>query len=318
MFPREYLRCRTQCDTTCSTWYSSETTRRSERERSQWKCHIRWTDEYPSPRFGPSLHIARPLEYFYDNNSENSHKFRKPVAPPANRQHTQWETDCFPFPVSRSRHLSPPCCGGWAISMRERATLLMFRGLQFPQRYETQRSPATCVLGRVMGRGCCNPVKVNKKDFFQVFQGSGIGKIEDNLTNADPLSYTTNGSQGDLGSLISISCVHHPTPQQVSNSSLNYPPKDSRSRGMTWPLPVEDTTWRNQGDSTDWCCGTAVSAFSHKQVRRRPQTSSWHQHLGALVPHTSVEGWSSHPRCVRLELRRVPQALGEGLLGRIE
>ena len=30
---------------------------------------------------------------------------------------------------------------------------------------------------------------VNKQDFLQVFQGSGIGKIEDNLRSADPLSY---------------------------------------------------------------------------------------------------------------------------------
>ena len=33
--------------------------------------------------------------------------------------------------------------------------------------------------------------KVNKQDFLQVFQGNGIGKIEYNLTSADPLSYTT-------------------------------------------------------------------------------------------------------------------------------
>ena len=32
---------------------------------------------------------------------------------------------------------------------------------------------------------------VNKQDFLHVFQGSGIGKIGDNLTSADPLSYTT-------------------------------------------------------------------------------------------------------------------------------
>ena len=32
---------------------------------------------------------------------------------------------------------------------------------------------------------------VNKQDFLQVFQGSGIGKLEDSLTSADPLSYTT-------------------------------------------------------------------------------------------------------------------------------
>ena len=40
--------------------------------------------------------------------------------------------------------------------------------------------------------------KVNIQDFLQVFQVSGIGKMEDNLTSADPLSYTTNGSRGDL------------------------------------------------------------------------------------------------------------------------
>ena len=32
---------------------------------------------------------------------------------------------------------------------------------------------------------------VNIQDFLQVFQGSGIGKMEDNLTSTDPLSYTT-------------------------------------------------------------------------------------------------------------------------------
>ena len=37
------------------------------------------------------------------------------------------------------------------------------------------------------------------QDFLQVFQGSGIGKMEDNLTSADPLSYTTNGSRVDQG-----------------------------------------------------------------------------------------------------------------------
>ena len=41
-------------------------------------------------------------------------------------------------------------------------------------------------------------IMVNIQDFLQVFQGSGIGKMEDNLTSADPLSYTTNGSRVDL------------------------------------------------------------------------------------------------------------------------
>ena len=40
-------------------------------------------------------------------------------------------------------------------------------------------------------------VRVNKQDFFQVFQSSGIGKMEDNLTSADPLSFTTNGARVD-------------------------------------------------------------------------------------------------------------------------
>ena len=46
--------------------------------------------------------------------------------------------------------------------------------------------------------------KVNKQDFLQVFQGSGIGKMEDNLTSADPLSYTTNGSRGDQEHRVSV------------------------------------------------------------------------------------------------------------------
>ena len=33
---------------------------------------------------------------------------------------------------------------------------------------------------------------VNIQDVLQVFQGSGIGKMEDNLTSADPPSFTTN------------------------------------------------------------------------------------------------------------------------------
>ena len=49
--------------------------------------------------------------------------------------------------------------------------------------------------------------KVNDQDFLQVFQGSGMGKIEDNLTSADPLSYTTTimipGRPGKLKGQIS-------------------------------------------------------------------------------------------------------------------
>ena len=46
--------------------------------------------------------------------------------------------------------------------------------------------------------GLFNQGKVNIQDFLQVFQGSGIGKMEDNLTSPDLLSYTTNGSRVDL------------------------------------------------------------------------------------------------------------------------
>ena len=51
----------------------------------------------------------------------------------------------------------------------------------------------------------CIRIEVNKQDFLQVFQSNGIGKMEDNLTNADPLSYTTNGLRVDQVSLVSVS-----------------------------------------------------------------------------------------------------------------
>ena len=54
--------------------------------------------------------------------------------------------------------------------------------------------------------------KVNKQDFLQVFQGSGIRMMEDNLTSVNPLSYTTNGSWVDLGSSVkaSLACITQP------------------------------------------------------------------------------------------------------------
>ena len=48
-------------------------------------------------------------------------------------------------------------------------------------------------------------VKVNKNDFLQIFQVSGIEKMADNSTSVEPLSYTTNGSRVDLVSLVSVS-----------------------------------------------------------------------------------------------------------------
>ena len=62
--------------------------------------------------------------------------------------------------------------------------------------------------------------------------------MENNLTSADPLSYTTNGSGVDPVSLISVSCVYNPTPscgapnqkhwteRQVSNSTSKYGGED--------------------------------------------------------------------------------------------
>ena len=88
--------------------------------------------------------------------------------------------------------------------------------------------------------------KVNIQDFLQVFQGSGIGKMEDNLTSADPLSYTTNGSQVDLEHRVSVSNVRTPTPQlpvelRIINIHrqtgkqfiLKLSSEDNRRRGVT-------------------------------------------------------------------------------------
>ena len=49
--------------------------------------------------------------------------------------------------------------------------------------FVVQSSPTTLLTRTAM---------VNIQDILQVFQGSGIGNMEDNLTSADPLSYTTN------------------------------------------------------------------------------------------------------------------------------
>ena len=57
-------------------------------------------------------------------------------------------------------------------SMNSLRVLLFFAPYTFP------------VQGRVMG--------------LKVLQGSGIGKMKDNSTSADLLSYTTNGSRGGL------------------------------------------------------------------------------------------------------------------------
>ena len=59
----------------------------------------------------------------------------------------------------------------------------------------------------------------------------------DNLTSVDPLSYTTNGSKVDPSLTLQKTTPKLPveawTDRKVSNSSLNYPPKENRSKGMT-------------------------------------------------------------------------------------
>ena len=73
----------------------------------------------------------------------------------------------------------------------------------------------------------CN---VKGKYFLNVFQGSGIGKMEDNLTSIDPLSYTTNGFRVVLENWVSclLTLDSHPTascgaPDQASNHKKPVP-----------------------------------------------------------------------------------------------
>ena len=89
------------------------------------------------------------------------------------------------------------------------------------------------------------PDQANKQDFLQIFQGGGIRKVKDNLRSADDLlSYTANGSQVDLVSLVSASCVAktHPTvscraPDQLTldrwtgQQFIILSSKDNRRRG---------------------------------------------------------------------------------------
>ena len=76
-------------------------------------------------------------------------------------------------------------------------------------------------------------VLVNKQDLLQVFKGARIGKIGDNLTSADPLSYTTNGSGVDPGSLVSVSCVHNPTPSCWAPDQKHWTDRKVSSRMFT-------------------------------------------------------------------------------------
>ena len=73
--------------------------------------------------------------------------------------------------------------------------------------------------------------------------------MEDNLTSADPLSYITNGFGVDPGSLVSVSCVHNPTPScgapdhicgggdaenVSSDKSFGRPPEKPGNFGKYW------------------------------------------------------------------------------------
>ena len=63
------------------------------------------------------------------------------------------------------------------------------------QRDASKVTPLSCCVSRTWMSSQLECQEINKEDFLQVFQGSGIGKIEYNLTSADPLYYTTNGSR---------------------------------------------------------------------------------------------------------------------------
>ena len=65
------------------------------------------------------------------------------------------------------------------------------------------------------------PRRVNIQDFLQVFQGSRIGKILDNLTSADPLSYTTNGSLEDLVLLSLTETQLHLPEEHIKHKDLS-------------------------------------------------------------------------------------------------
>ena len=64
--------------------------------------------------------------------------------------------------------------------------------LRIPERIKLNKTSFSEVV-----HGKFHTCKVNKQDFFQVFQGSGIATMEDNLASSRPLSYT-NGSRVDL------------------------------------------------------------------------------------------------------------------------
>ena len=72
--------------------------------------------------------------------------------------------------------------------MRERVSPF---GKQKGRNHETWVSLRQQITKQPEKHDGCEVETVNKQDFLQVFQGSGIGKIEDNLRSADPLSYTT-------------------------------------------------------------------------------------------------------------------------------
>ena len=84
----------------------------------------------------------------------------------------------------------------------------------------------------------------NKQDFVQVFQGSGRRKMEDNSTNADPLSYTTNIIISNIAYIITTICAQ-PTAISVSTNSIIvhssdiYDPNTSQyaneQRNYSWP-----------------------------------------------------------------------------------
>ena len=109
-------------------------------------------------------------------------------------------------------------------------------------------------------------VKVNIQDFLHVFQGSGIGKMEDNLKSVDPLSYTTNGPLVDLVSFSACWCE-----KKVSRLESGWPHENGCTKGKLIRL-------FNNGIEK-WKAGAVISwGLNHRKGRkkngRKPCTST--------------------------------------------
>ena len=75
--------------------------------------------------------------------------------------------------------------------------------------------------------------------------------MENNLTSADPLSYTTNGFRGHLENRVSASCL------------LTLDSNPTASCGAPDHRKVEDEVYRKE---------SATNSYTHKHIRRHSRT----------------------------------------------